>query len=364
MGCSLEDYLSVVTPHLHPDLVSPKALSYIQTLAEVLPPFSLAGFESRLGAEQPVVDLLVRFPQSKLNLPEAFLSYPAWQALDSFCQEWSNPNSFTHDKVHHIWLEFDLDRPPEPVPIPCLFLSLNCAAIADTRSLIEMARRIPHHSISPKIESNLQLCAQALPPNAQIEHLGAMLSRPGKAVRTVVTGIRAAQIPNYLAKIGWSDPTNQLESLISSLGEYVDSIGILDLDVGEAIAPKIGLECFIHKQSNYKYRRQLFLDYLVNNNLSTLAKSNALLSWSGLTQKNPQTTSWPDNLTLGDRFLGARAHSVFWRSINHIKISYQPGKPLDAKAYLAFGHNWFKANPLEKNAKAVPSFQSKVLVQG
>lgn len=362
MDCSIEDYLSVVTPHLHADLVSPKALSYIQTLAKVLPPFSLAGFESRLGSEQPVVDLLVRFPQSKLNLPEKFLGYPAWQALDSFCQEWSNPNSFTHDKVHHIWLEFDLDRPPEPVPIPCLFLSLNSAVIADTRSLIEMARRIPHHSISPKIESNLQLCAQCLPPNAKIEHLGAMLSRPAKAVRTVITGIRAEQIPDYLAKIGWSDPTNQLESLVASLCEYVDSIGILDLDVGDEIAPKIGLECFIHKQSNYEDRRQLFLNYLVDNNLSTPAKSNALLSWSGLTQKSPDTELWPDNLILGDLFLGARAHSVFWRSINHIKISYQPSKPLDAKAYLAFGHNWFKTNSLDKNAKADTSFKRSVLV--
>lgn len=362
MGCSLEDYLNVVTPYLHPELVSPEALSYIQTLARVLPPFSLAGFESRLGVAQPVVDLLVRFSCMQLNLPAEFLAYPAWQALDSFCQEQRNPHCFTYDKVHHIWLEFDLDRPPEPVPIPCLFLSLNTVTVADTRSLIEMARRIPNYSISPAIESNLQLCAQSLPPNAKIEHLGAMLSRPGKAVRTVITGIRAEQIPDYLAKIGWSDPTNQLESLVSSLCEHVDSIGILDLDVGDEIAPKIGLECFIHKQSNYEDRRQLFLNYLVDNNLSTPAKSNALLSWSGLTQKSPDTELWPDNLTLGDLFLGARAHSVFWRSLNHIKISYQPGKPLDAKAYLAFGHNWFKTNSLEKNAKAATSLERSVLV--
>lgn len=62
MICSMENYLKIVTPYLHPDLVSPEALSHIQPLAQILPLISVGGFECRLGATQSRVDLSVCIP--------------------------------------------------------------------------------------------------------------------------------------------------------------------------------------------------------------------------------------------------------------------------------------------------------------
>ena len=110
MGTSMEDYLKVIIPQISPELVSSIALSHIQTLAHLLPPFSLAGFESRLSAEQSIVDLLIRFPCLEPEFSAQLLTHSSWRSLQSFCQEWVQPHSPLHDSVQHIWSEFDLDR--------------------------------------------------------------------------------------------------------------------------------------------------------------------------------------------------------------------------------------------------------------
>lgn len=337
----MENYLNVVVPHLPEELVSASALSNIRALSQVLPPFSLAGFESRLGTAQPIVDLLVRFPRLQLPIPQSFLSHSAWRSLHTLCEEWVQPTTELYDQLQHIWLEFDLDKSPASVPIPCLFLSFS-ETVRGARSLVNLAHHLPEHTVSPSMAVNLTQCAHALPSNARIEHLGAMLSRPNQAIRVVVSGIRLQQIPGYLTSIGWQDSTDRLPALISDLSERVDSVAILDLDVGEQIYPKIGIECFT-RQPSQPMQRQQFLDYLVKQGLCTSEKQAAIAQWSGFSQHTPQDNAAP-NLMWGDLFLRSRAYSIFWRSVSHIKLSYHPHHPLEAKAYLAFGHNWFDAN--------------------
>jgi hypothetical protein len=62
MGISLEEYLKIVAPHLSSDLISPGARDRIQLLSSILPPFSLAGLEFRLGAGKSRVDFQVGLP--------------------------------------------------------------------------------------------------------------------------------------------------------------------------------------------------------------------------------------------------------------------------------------------------------------
>lgn len=356
MATSMEDYLKVITPQIPTQLVSSIALSRIQTLAHLLPPFSLAGFESRLNAAQSTVDLLVRFPCLVPNFSPQLLTHSSWQSLQSFCQEWVQPHSPLHDSVQHIWLEFDLDRSPLPVPIPCLFLSLNPTVTLEATELMQVAHQIPHNPLSSTIAAKIRHCIDALPAGARVGHLGAMLSRPGQAVRLVVMGLHPQDIPNYLGRIGWQDPSHCLEPLVTFLADQVDSINVLDIDVGETIFPKIGLECFFKQQPNHEPRWQAFLDALVAQGLCTSAKHQALLNWPGYSQRLTERDMWPDNLSWGDRFLGTQGYSIFWRELSHIKISYQPFQPLEAKGYLAFGHNWFEASAVKQRKAASSSF--------
>lgn len=353
MSCSMGDYLKVVSPFLDSNLVSSSALAQIQNLIQHLPLSSLAGLECRLGAEQSDVDFLVNFPCSIPNFPDRFLTHPVWQKSIEFCREWTDTRSFLHQMVEHIWLEFDLDKyDRSPIPIPCIFLGLNRNSIGKVFSLRELANVWPL-SNSSNLVSNLQLCADVLPEKAWIAHLGVMLSRPTQVVRVVVKGIRPDRVLDYLTKIGSIGTDCLLSDLISTLSELVDSM-VLDLDVGDdTIHSKIGLECFLSKQPAREPRWQLFLDYLVKADLCTPSKRNALLAWPGGSQKADCPEIWPNHLTLGDLLVGSKALSIIYRTINHIKLIYEPDSPLSAKAYLAFGHIWVPHSTLQfKNSNA------------
>lgn len=341
----MADYLKVVAPHLHPKLVSSEALSRLQVLAQTLPPFSLAGFECCLSAEQPRVDFQINVPCLPLNLPDRFLTSPVWQTFLQLFQEWAEPTSLLHQAVGRIGLEFDMDGQPSQVPIPCIFLEINHEAVRKSSALIELAQRLLNHPISSAWKSNLQSCIDSLPDGATITHFGAMLSRSTQAVRVNVEGISPNHFLDYLIQVGWQESTNTLSTLVLTLSELVDNL-VLSFDIGETIYPRIGLECFLAKQSPLNLGWQVFLNYLVKNGLCTSAKQKALLAWPGFSQKADNPEVWPKSLMGGDLFLGAKALSVFWRTINLIKIIYKPDSPLEAKAYLAFGHRWFDIDTL------------------
>jgi hypothetical protein len=346
MNNSMEDDLKIVSPYLHADLVSPQALSHLQTLAKILPSFSYyyAGFECRLGANSsPAVDLFVFLPQHILNIPAPFLAHPVWQTFQEFQREWVTPTSFLSKQLKDIGLEFDLDGPPSQIPIPILFFEFNRKMDHnEIFVLIETIFKQFNRPFSKKLAFNLQRCIHELPEGARIIQIGIMFSRPTEAVRIIIEDIQPEQILEYFPQIGWFDPTDRLKTIVPTLSHLVDSIGFLDIDVGETIHAKIGLECFFIKQPQYEPRWPLFFDYLVEKGLCSTAKRDAMIMWPGLFQKDTDPALWPTHLNWGDAFLGDKAVSVFFRRISHIKIVYQPDKPLEAKGYLTFGHRWLE----------------------
>ncbi len=346
MDVSLEEYLKIVAPHLPSDLISPGSMEQIQLLSSILPPFSLAGLECRLGAGQSRVDFQVSIPPVTLNLPQELRPDPVWQFLQDFCLEWVSPTSWLHQGIERIGLEFDLDEESAPIPVPCLFWKFN-PGMGSVQNLLSIIRMLPTEPISSSsLESSLRLCAAAAPESARFSHLGVMLSRPTQAVRVNIRGIPGGELEDYLRQIGCGDGTETFSNLLDSISDFVDYI-ILALDVGEKVYPRIGLECFLNKQPSEEGRWQLFLDYLEEKELCTPGKKDALLSWEGYSLPSSEHQLWLKNISWGDRFLGARAVSCFWRYISHIKFVYQPSL-LEAKAYLGFSHGWYDRNLLKK----------------
>lgn len=367
MNCSLENYLKVVAPYLSHQLVSPEALSHIQTLARMLPPLSEALLECRLGANTSTVDfsvlatasdgsrdILAGF-NSHITLPDIILTNPVWNCIRNFCLHWHEPNSLLSENVALIWLEFDVDGQLPEVPVPSFFFRLkhfrsdHCSTRASDitdaqQQTTETALSLLFGgSISPQIKQNLAICLDSLPVGAQFLYIGAMLSRQLEAVRVNVIGISEEKLLAYLTKIGWKYSVSELKEIIQILSGFVDTI-VLNFDVGNILFPKIGIECeFLKKNPRIEPRWQLFLDYLVERGLCTPEKRDALLNWPGYSHEKSHPELWPSNLSKVSSFLGARGSSVFFRRLNHIKIVYQPGRSLEAKGYLSFGHAWINS---------------------
>ncbi|MEM1370354.1 MAG: methyltransferase domain-containing protein, partial [Cyanobacteria bacterium P01_H01_bin.15] len=234
------------------------------------------------------------------------------------------------------------------VDIPCIFLALNKKCFVHQENLDTLFKTWPASNFGESDEAdliiaNFRRCFYELPPGAWIAHLGMMLSRATDMRRVVVKGLDRIEIPNYLSCINWSWSTDKIAGIIEQISPYVDDV-ILDMDVGAQMMPTIGLECRIEQQPSQGNRWQKFLEFLVSAGLCTPEKAEALLAWPGVTQKSDVPPEmWPLNLALGDWFAGKDAISCFYRRIYHIKLVYRPDKPLEAKAYLEFGHLWLDA---------------------
>jgi hypothetical protein len=321
------------------NLVSPDFFPCIDAITKVIPNFSTAILECRLKDNQPRVDLEINLSnKSSRNLPEELLKYPEWKLCNDIYQNWIEDSYSLSEKVEHIWLEFDIEKDCSSIPLPCIFLGLNRNNF-NHQNLIEISSKLLDHQLSFSFQSNLKYCIDCLPSITCVFYLGAMLSRLEETVR-IVSLISSNQILNYLKQIGWSGSEKMIESLLSKLSELTDYM-CLSYDVGETIMPRIGLECYIPKQPKYEHRWKLLLDYLVELNLCSESKRNALLNWSGYLKKTSKSSSLSlnnDTFSWNNVFLKQKKPNALIRKISHLKIVYNSDGSLEAKAYLHLCH--------------------------
>jgi len=338
---SMDGYMAVVSAHLPPSLVSDPALCRISTVAAKLPPCSLAGFELRLRDDRPEVDFFVRLPYSTPIFRAALLAHPVWQTVQRVCHEISSPSGALRDQVRFVFLEFDLDRPPPEPPVPALFLELHTGrsfSAADLAALASVALGAPWPHASAQA---LDRCITALPRGANVAHMAVMSSRPGSALRIVIDGLPASGVGAYLNAIGWEDSAGVFADVLHDVAAIGDPVVMADIDVADVVCPKVGIEFYVRRAADNVSQWKAMFDVLVGRGLASPAKAHALMSWPGSSEETATNPLWAENLALGDLLFRGLARSMFWRSINHIKLTYQPHGEPEAKAYLGFGHNWF-----------------------
>lgn len=311
MNYSLQEKLELLAPNFSSNLVSNPALINIKRLVKILPPVSYTVLECSLRESGGTVDLSVVISESKLNLSNDILANPIWQRLQKdIWKEWIDVNSYLHQVITDIWLEFDLDQRKSKPIIPCIGLTFK-SNLADLKTLLITSEILLGKKINSQLSSNLERCFNALPSEGKIICLGAMLSRQSDAVRTIINGIKPTNLSSYLFKVGRNNSIYELNKTILSISNLIDNI-VLSFDIGNTILPRIGLECYILDPHNF----ELFLDYLVSEGHCNLANQQSILNWLNSTKTN----------------------YIFDYFTNFFKIVYQPDKPLEAKYYFGFGN--------------------------
>jgi hypothetical protein len=365
---SFEEYLRPVAATVPPQLISPSAFSDIDGVARVLPAtlaYNTFGFECRLAEMAPRADFSVLAGAScgreslaglhpTSTLPARLMTDPIWRRVADFAVQWADPSSPLYRAVDNVWLEFDVDGAPPVIPIPSVFLAPRPSGqegakgvayepdldgyITTIETVIQL---LSGNELAPRKLETLSDCFRALSSVEHVFQVGLMLSRGAEAVRLCINLRSVEGIVEYLAGVGWPCSEADVLGVLEPIASLVDYV-CLDIDVGETVHHKIGLECYFDgiKQPRTEPRWGVFLDSLVRDGLCTADKRDALLSYPGYVDENAEGIPWPAALRRASHLLGGRSLSTFIRSLHHVKVVYQPGEGLEAKAYLAVNHHW------------------------
>jgi hypothetical protein len=194
-----------------------------------------------------------------------------------------------------------------------------------------MSSRILDRRLPASFESYIAHCVDSLPGQAYVGYLGLMLSRAQGAVR-LISRISTDRIVDYLRTIGWVGVKGPLEQLLAELATLTDFV-CLSFDAGDTVMPRLGFECYLSKQPRYEHRWRLLLERLVEMNLCSGAKKDAVLSWPGYTRE--PTTASPSNSKEESSWHNPLLNPVASiRKISHLKILYDSHARLEAKTYL------------------------------
>lgn len=348
------DYLEFIEKYIPEELISQNNFSQLKNIAGNFSGglTSFFGFESRLSSSKPNVDFSFAVSSkrgergalvnlvTKNNLPEKFYTHPEWHHFSDFTLVWMDPKSILHDKVLGVWFEFDEDSFFE-TSVPCVFINtipIRTCSIKNSSQyswLTDVAMPLLiGHRLSKNIEEQLFNCINKMPTRASIFQVGTMLSRSTYGIRLLINKINSNQIIPYLQSIGWSDESGGLSSVIEELEKFVTRF-VLHIHIDGKVDPKIGIECsFYSGYDGQKKEWTNFLNYLVKKGLCVQEKQDSLLRFTGFElediNNNYDLNSFIPSVKLPDD--GYSRASV--RFISHIKIVYQSGQPLEAKAYL------------------------------
>lgn len=356
MDSTLNHYMRLATPHLRSSLISPEALSHINQIACRLPPAGASGFECRLADEAPLADLGARFARSDRGaaflaghggaLPPSsaeLFADPSWQRLRSFGARWADPRDALHRAFEHIFFEFDVDGPPETVPVPSFFLAFANNAQRRIEAADEGMAILRGEPLSSPVRQRLSKCLEVLPPKADLYAVGAMLSRRFNGVRVDFSHLPPSSVPAYLEAVGWPGDIREVEAMLRWLPPFYKEVEVA-LDLTEAVLPRLGVECHVYKGSLTSASAAWgeMLDVLVERGLCLPSKRDALLAWIGHSHARALGDDWPGDLRQRAKSLGPNVLSVLSRTINHIKLVYQPGRRVEAKAYITLLQTWLR----------------------
>ncbi|GJG89791.1 hypothetical protein tb265_49720 [Gemmatimonadetes bacterium T265] len=349
---SLADTLDRVLPRTAPDLVSRAVGERLRVVAREIPA-ALSDWlylEFGLDAASERVDLIVRVTAERRALlapghpvqpfGDRLRAHPLWARVQALARAWTDPAGPLDSTVSGIWLEFDLDPDRAPETAPGVFVDFTRAAFTTGSAAARAA--LAEAAVAPLVRQPrpaasvgaLRRCFTALPSAASVPYVGVLLPRGDDVVRVCVSGLDAPDIGPYLAAVRWPGPPDELHDVVRSLREEAHGplpiIALLHLDVGTHVQPRIGVEFAFDRRSQVRgaVDELGFLDALVARSLCAPASRDVLVRWPGCTTARMRHELWP---------------SVVMRRLNHVKVQYTPGAPLQVKGYLCVAHRYWRA---------------------
>jgi len=354
MKYSFRDHFSAIAPRLSPALLASGHLHAVEELCSMFP-FDAAsdfGFETRLGNLEATCDFFLQIRKegegagiiagkSKVSLlSPSLLSIPFWQKISELFSVWTDSSSLLQNRIESFWLEFDcMDSSFNPIPnIFFKIIEKEDSRRSQWVSMLEVLDEIYRILFGIKFPAglgrNLKRCFEALPEHACLFHVGFMIPRKTEAVRLIISRLSADLLMEYLKDIRWTGEMDVIRKMVSKYAVKFDHFSC-NLHIGKTVLPVFGIEMYLKDLSQPQW------DPRWNEIFGILEAENLLLR-----DKREGLTSYTSKKTIS--YL-VPVHYI--NGINHLKLVYKPGMPLECKGYFGTMINPKKETTGQESAK-------------
>jgi len=332
---ALSSALEAVAAELPTALVDENAQRKLSRIAARVPSvWDSFGFECRLGGVDRAVDLGVSVTphgggRDALSgfgtdsvLAEALARNEGWRRLRDFAERWRMPESLLYRWSPFLFLEFDADSVDQPIPVPSVFVAIDAPLVDDAgkphrAAACEAAELLLGTRLAHALQSKLEECFDALPPEGYVLHVGAMLGRSASGVRLSVL-LPGKAVPSYLSSLGGFEAAQGARVGLGSMPSWLTSAQV-DFDLSPRLCPRIGFG--VRPSAVRGESWEVLLGDLVALGCCEPAKARALLAWPGA-RTIRSGTGWAVALR---------------RELSHVKLVCAPGSEPEAKAYFTAG---------------------------
>jgi hypothetical protein len=293
----LHRILSHVDGRFAPAIVSMSARARLQELAGDLAATSGTGLECHLGDPDRVDLAQRRLASERVAGPSAF-EHVGWWCYDAVGARQVHPG---------IYLGPGARADPSVIRS-----SLN--------PWIHMLGRLQGAPVPAGIRNSVRKRISRIRPDAAVPYLG-LLGRPESAtVRVTVESVHPDELDSLLSALGWTGKIGaDVRAALSAASAYPSRLNV-QVDMGEAVAPNLGLEL----RPTHHGAWSDFLHAVLRPELHPLIP--ALLSWHSL-----------DMPAHGEHRTPPPGYRMGHRCLNHIKLDVRPGSDTAVKAYLFLG---------------------------
>ena len=268
-----------------------------------------------------------------LTLPESAAGYEEWKKAQEFFR---NMEPELWNCLRHFWLEFDAEH-----LVPSLFLTMPPSVpLVGTRYslLLKLIEGLSSRNSIKPISRTIDAIFEKLGENAPIPIAGWMFPRNNDHIRLLISCQSTDDIATTLEKLGLQERADSAATVLEPFADLAEYF-MLSIDIGEKISRRVGFEVYNFKRFE-KPEAQRMLEVLVEQNLCTEEKKEALERWPGSEWLSASLEKWPEDLRKAYFASFASRQFLSFRHINHIKILLPPDNPPMAKAYLASGYGW------------------------
>lgn len=318
--------VSRLKPHLCSGRLPESYFRRISPILDIIPDAAADTFmlEYKLEDERGLPDFSVCFRNERsvtdilagqdpyVHIPSSLYTNTIWRQLRNFWIYWRNCADFSHH-LANFWLEFDIGETIQTLPVPSAFIRVNSAQYRDyfTGALeIIMGKTIPDPT-----KQQLRRLFELLPGGARVSQIGSLQARRVESLRLYIKMPGYREMACLLRQMGYPGDLRPVIAFLDDFGNWGGYIK-LQLDIGPEILPKIGFE-FLNDTGDDIWG--CLITKLCDNQLCAGANRKFLLNWT-------------DSAFIQEP--GEKSCLLLYKYISHIKVIYEPGASMTAKAYL------------------------------